>query len=446
MEPKIIKTKDYIEFIGHYDDIAKCAKLSALASLYAIDSKVGYAKFPIEYEKDIYKALSCDNIFDYYTYYFCAYNSKYTTTTITAYLYHVDCYLGYPIYKNITNSTLKINMSSNEGSSNRSVVIIDNDTGTTLGTITSSSFTINAKLKDNGYFELYSFSGSNKTLSGHGTKLVKNQHYSETCSIYLQCESGSLFPYVVINLTAPPSPLAKTYNLDIFSNNSEEFNQIIVNGTSTDNSTFSTIDNIHYINTSTSSNVTVYSNSSWTSHYNSVLDYITTAPNVTAINSDCNSIITFTTHQVDPAGVISIGTHPLSVSYIGTSEVNKIYSGTSLVYEKQASAFTVDITLNNSGDLTWGNVYIYDGQDSTGALLYSKEQNIPTTITTSVQCSTGYLNIQGTANGDPQDSIALNNLSSNNVIVSSEADGSWFDGTYQIIGNATLVANCYYSY
>lgn len=63
MEPKIIKTKDYIEFIGHYDDIAKCAKLSALASLYAIDSKVGYAKFPIEYEKNIIKALNCFNIF-----------------------------------------------------------------------------------------------------------------------------------------------------------------------------------------------------------------------------------------------------------------------------------------------------------------------------------------------------------------------------------------------
>lgn len=63
MNPKVVKTKDYIEFFGHYDDIAKCAKLSALASLYAIDSKVGYAKFPIEYEEDINKALGCDNIF-----------------------------------------------------------------------------------------------------------------------------------------------------------------------------------------------------------------------------------------------------------------------------------------------------------------------------------------------------------------------------------------------
>lgn len=348
MEPKIIKTKDYIEFIGHYDDIAKCAKLSAIASLYAIDSKVGYAKFPIEYEKDIYKALNCSNIFDYYTYYFCASNSKYNTTTITAYLYHVDCYLGYPIYKNITNSTLKINMSSNEGSSNRSVVIIDNDTGTTLGTITSSSFTINAKLNNNGYFELYSFSGSSKTLSGYGTKLVKNQHYSETCSIYLQCESGSLFPYVVINLTAPPTPLAKTYNLDAFSNNSEDFNQIIINGTSIDSSTFNTIDNIHYLNTNTSSNITVYSNESWLSDYDSILDYITTAPNVTTINSDCNSIVTFTTHQVEPdIHPISIGTLPLSASYIGTSEVNKIFYGTSLVYKKQVSA-TISFTIGNS--------------------------------------------------------------------------------------------------
>ena len=147
-----------------------------------------------------------------------------------------------------------------------------------------------------------------------------------------------------------------------------------------------------------------------------------------------------------PTGKTQLGTRPITKKMFGTREITKEVVNGVVVYEKQASTFNVDITLNNTGDLTWGNVYIYDGQDSTGTLLYSLEKNIPATISTSVQCSTGYLCIRGTASGDPQDSIALNTSLSNNVAVIYEAEGSTFDGKYQIIGNATLVANCHYAY
>ena len=146
------------------------------------------------------------------------------------------------------------------------------------------------------------------------------------------------------------------------------------------------------------------------------------------------------------SGKTQLGTRPITKKMFGTREITKEVVNGVVVYEKQASSFNVDITLNNTGDLTWGNVYIYDGQDSTGTLLYSLEKNIPATISTSVQCSTGYLCIRGTASGDPQDSIALNTSLSNNVAVIYEAEGSTFDGKYQITGNATLVANCHYAY
>lgn len=50
MKPKINKTSEYIEIVGHYDDSVLCAKLTLLADLYAIEHKEGYAKFRIEDE------------------------------------------------------------------------------------------------------------------------------------------------------------------------------------------------------------------------------------------------------------------------------------------------------------------------------------------------------------------------------------------------------------
>lgn len=63
MVPQIKYTKDYVEYIGHYSDIKMCAKLSALASVFAVEVKNGYAKFPIEYKEKINQALQCELAF-----------------------------------------------------------------------------------------------------------------------------------------------------------------------------------------------------------------------------------------------------------------------------------------------------------------------------------------------------------------------------------------------
>lgn len=403
MEPKIIKTKDYIEFIGHYDDIAKCAKLSALASLYAIDSKVGYAKFPIEYEKDIYKALNCSNIFTWSGMSSNTYNGVYIYPKIS----NDNDYIGY--YKitltgNIQNAF--VSSPSSSGSSSPSVVLMSStyfDDIKYYGAY--NSYHISSDLNSYGVANtqnLFSTKTINLFNEGSSTHYYQNQKYGSgknilfyfkfsssysnvnTCFVtnggvlYAKLKSGqnissalnTLSKYFTLTyeLLQPTSqPLTKDYTVVEFYNNNQLFNKIQINGESTDDITFNSIDSIKYINTSASSNVTVYSNSSWTTGYNSTLDYITTAPNVTTINSDCNSIVTFTTRQVETAGnSISIGTLSLSASYIGTSEVNKIYSGTSLVYEKQASGFSVSGT-NDTGytdravystdnGTTWNNI------------------------------------------------------------------------------------------
>ena len=50
MKPKINKTSEYIEIIGHYDSEILCAKLTLLADLYAIEHREGYARFKLEDE------------------------------------------------------------------------------------------------------------------------------------------------------------------------------------------------------------------------------------------------------------------------------------------------------------------------------------------------------------------------------------------------------------
>lgn len=50
MQPKINKTSEYIEIVGHYDDSVLCAKLTLLADLYAVEHREGYARFRIEDE------------------------------------------------------------------------------------------------------------------------------------------------------------------------------------------------------------------------------------------------------------------------------------------------------------------------------------------------------------------------------------------------------------
>ena len=47
---KINKTDKFIEVIGHYDNEVKCAKMTLLADLYAIEHREGYAKFPVDCE------------------------------------------------------------------------------------------------------------------------------------------------------------------------------------------------------------------------------------------------------------------------------------------------------------------------------------------------------------------------------------------------------------
>lgn len=499
MEPKIIKTEKYIEFVGHYDDITKCAKLSALATLWSIEAKHGYIKFPIEYEEQINKVLECDKLY-------AGLNSlglrTYTTNT-SSLLYnyklnktfsnnwvvnsntnfngkwgnyiwydgeYYNCFINYPLanyrYVNGVWSTYNNGYTSIPGFTGQTVFYTKNNTffgngnnngngwykfengafvkkasnpdwrkgyytwtdgtktyhdglGGNSGTTTckqymqwvfnESNCTWSTKAWTNltssqNVFNVWT-DGDNIYLSQGSTQLVLNKatstweskswsglssftgedvwtdghdiYYSANSKHYVLDKKTSTWNrktwtgltsfdgrntwtdgvnlYYSVNEKqyileqVEVTPLTKTYNLDAFSNNSEDFNQIIVNGTSIDRSTFNAIDNIHYLNTNTSSNITVYSNESWASNYDSILDYITTAPNVTTINSDCNSIVTFTTHQVEPAiHPISIGTLPLSASYIGTSEVDKIFYGTSLVYKKQIS-FTQKY-LTNSGD------------------------------------------------------------------------------------------------
>ena len=55
MKPLIRETQDkkYFEVIGHYDNPILCAKLTAIADLFAIEKKEGYAKFRIEDESKL---------------------------------------------------------------------------------------------------------------------------------------------------------------------------------------------------------------------------------------------------------------------------------------------------------------------------------------------------------------------------------------------------------
>lgn len=59
MVPTIRNADGFIEIIGHYDDVACCAKMTLLAQLYAIEYRDGYAKFKVD-DEDKLKAVNDD--------------------------------------------------------------------------------------------------------------------------------------------------------------------------------------------------------------------------------------------------------------------------------------------------------------------------------------------------------------------------------------------------
>lgn len=222
MEPKIIKTKDYIEFVGHYDDIAKCAKLSALASLYAIESKVGYAKFPIEYETDIYKALNCSNIFAYdYIYYFkqaspSGYNSvinvdlsscDYIVFNNQQFDNNKDYYVeGFGLY-------LWTYYTSSSGG-RMSIVGYPFDDSEDLYSNSSLSYNTNHDIyvyTSEPVLSLWRTPGdktsySEKTLSGYGQKMSINTTYSGYGTYYISLAYNNSSSYTInFNITLLPS-------------------------------------------------------------------------------------------------------------------------------------------------------------------------------------------------------------------------------------------------
>ena len=96
-------------------------------------------------------------------------------------------------------------------------------------------------------------------------------------------------------------PLTKTYQ-ESFYNNNTLYSSITINGQSLDDTTFDSIDTIQYGTT------TVYSNSAWTSGYDSTLLYSPrmSQPSISSINSD-ESIVTFTTQEINDDILIEYG-------------------------------------------------------------------------------------------------------------------------------------------
>lgn len=346
MKPKIIKTDKYIEFIGHYDDITKCAKLSALASLYAIDSRVGYAKFPIEYEKDIDKALNCSNIFVL---------SGYTNSNLNIPVdgdYDIHCYCD--SFEYFTNrdytatarvdNVLYCNWYYNNSAHRNQIYYIDKNNSYHIITTAYGSDVICYTSSASNQIELFD-TDLDETVS----------YYSIQDKQYLKYASY----YYYYNIAQPDQPLSKTYNAGTFNNGGSEYNQIAVNGMSTDNSTFVSITDIDYRNTLTEASDTVYSNSTWNGNYNSVLNYTTTAPDVTAINSDCNSIVTFTTQQVPPDVTydldnlnLSPGTYTIGVKAEADGFADSTMSNT-VTYVVAPSGY--DLKLSSSASRSWAS-------------------------------------------------------------------------------------------
>ena len=52
MKPLIREVGNYIEVIGHYDNEILCAKMTAIADLFAVEKRKGYARFKTsDYDK-----------------------------------------------------------------------------------------------------------------------------------------------------------------------------------------------------------------------------------------------------------------------------------------------------------------------------------------------------------------------------------------------------------
>jgi len=100
------------------------------------------------------------------------------------------------------------------------------------------------------------------------------------------------------------------------------------------------------------------------------------------------------------SGGIYIGNSPISAMYVGSSEVSKVYMGSELVYEKQSTP-TYQVSVSDS---YWdAEVYIYDGTNNTGTLLFSgylsSAQALTVTSGNLYITTNGYFRNSGTATG-----------------------------------------------
>lgn len=201
------------------------------------------------------------------------------------------------------------------------------------------------------------------------------RYYTISDKQYVRYNSSYYYYY---NIVQPDQPLTKTYDVGSFYNNNTLYNQIIVDGVSEDSSSFTDLTSITYINSTENYQSVVYDGTSWTSGYNSNLGYFwnATVPTVSSINSDLNSLITFSTSVI-------------------ATELDKLYN---LDFQQNGSIYTniqvVGTTINGS---TFNSIH---------SINYNSDQ-----VYVNNNFVSGYSNYLGYTY-TPPDSTVLSNLNS----------------------------------
>lgn len=152
------------------------------------------------------------------------------------------------------------------------------------------------------------------------------------------------------------------------------------------------------------------------------------------------------TQQVEPTptGVnnLSFGNLPIESISFGNLPIEKVYIGENLVYQvgeptpPTPSGYEVTFTFNEHDIYAKYGVYIYDGTDDTGTLLFSDTNAGTATPTTTVTCTSGHLYIyaSGAAGSFLQ-------MSPDSVSGGVTSDGN---DTFTVIGDGTVTMSIYY--
>lgn len=318
-----------------------------------------------------------------------------------------------------------------------------------LGTVGRGGNVIGAdmyiKFYDGGNFTFWYVNHGN--MSGFGSKLVSGTSYNfvDQGAIYLAGVIGQNAYNTRLRcdlVSIPTSPLSKTYNVGSFINDNQEYNQIVVNGISSNSSTFDSITDIDYRNTLTESSDTVYSNSSWNGNYNSILNYYANGnvPVVSNINNDLNNLLTFSTNVLpvtfnntyDVGTFINNGNEYDHINVIGTTINNSTYSSiTSIDYVNNVTVSRDTVYSNGSwnDDFTSVLTYYSSGTVPDVSTINSSTSSIITFTTSlySVNISrTYYFDFYN--NDQYFTSITVNGVSNDNVVLSS-VTSVYYDNT-----------------